>query len=523
MKQSRCKYIIICMMIDEMDESVLDSIRELDIEISKIVCQIRVQDYTGARFEIKRFLRNRLTNDSFSALLSGLFGAENVTSVLARIVEAYEKGDLILVADILEATCRPVLGGVCYSEPEQMSGNYVIEPTASGFPTVLCKNAGIYLHSNNDPVEEARILVDKVYDPSYPEYAVWGCGLGYHVLKLVQVSEYSLNVRIYDDSSELIRIAEKEGIYNIIPQNNFEMIHDPDGSRFLKDVSGGSTGMLMHLPSIKKISDKDLYSKLFRLFVSWNGVIQVRTRLAVNYRKNTLNCRANICECEDEIRGSEAVIVAAGPSVDENMEFLQSSVSSGRKIFAVATILKKLLDKDVVPDYAVVMDSYEGTYDQMSGVEDVSSYPLIVDSTAYWRFAEAHKGMTYIALQNGYYLAEQAARANGYMTFDTGGSVTTLAISIALQLGATKIYLVGVDMAYYDGRSHAEGTVSVHSDLDENMIPVDGIDGSIVYTTVNLNNYRMWIESKLKEYSQIPVYNLSQHGAVIKGTISHQQ
>ncbi|MCR5595214.1 MAG: DUF115 domain-containing protein [Lachnospiraceae bacterium] len=493
-------------------------INELITELKNIIYVIRVQDYTGAKFKIERFLKSRLEDDSFADELSGVFGLDNVKVLLADMIRILEAGDMILLADMLESVCIPALEKANIGEESIDRGRYTVESTLSGYYTVKDGLTNIYLHSNNDPMEEAKMSVTLFYDPHRSEYAVWGCGLGYHVLQLMELSDGTITVKVYEEDEPLINLAHDYGVYDLLPENSYEIIHDPDGTGFSKTVADGSTGIYMHFPSIKKIADEKLKNGLHRFFLGWNGTVQIKNNLAVNFRKNVMNCKGNICECSSDFDNSEIVIVAAGPSVTPNIDFLKKSKEEGRKIIVVATILKRILECGIVPDYAVVMDSYMGTYDQMNGVNDISSYPFIIDSTAYWKFAENHLGFTYLVLQEGYGAAEKLASELGYTTFATGGSVTTLALSIALKMGASKIYLVGADMAYKNGASHSEGTASYHKENTDNMIPVEGVSGEIVYTTILLDSYRNWIEQEIMKYPDIPVINMSDCGALIKGT-----
>lgn len=489
-------------------------------EINEIIYMVRTQDYTGAKNHLKRLYAIMDNDPSLISELVENYGSENVTAVLGQMNSVMESGDMILLADLIEGNFMPAVSGILSGtfSPITESG-YIIEPTTSGFLTVKCIRTGKYLHSNNDPVSEARLAIDKVFSTGTEQYAVWGAGLGYQVEYLFKKSEGTLKICVYDDDIHMIEVARRYGVYSDLPSENVSLIHDPNGKKFIKDVSTGDRGIYMHIPSLEKIPNKEVYDVLWGFFLKWNGYHQLKDKLAINFRVNVKNCKRNVSELRSAFEGKEIVIVAGGPSLDDNVEFLRSSHDNNRVIVSVMTVLKRLTEYGVIPDFAVVMDAKEEVYIQMYGLENEDRPGLIIGSTSYWKFSEQYKGEKYIAFQEGFKSAESAANAVNADTFATGHSVTTLALSIALKFGAMKIYLVGADMAYRDGMSHASGTTALHKSSDEEMIPVCGAGGDMVYTTHILNSYREWIESEIAKYPQIPVVNMSKTGARIQGTL----
>lgn len=101
--------------------------------------------------------------------------------------------------------------------------------------------------------------------------------------------------------------------------------------------------------------------------------------------------------------------------------------------------------------------------------------------------------------------------------YETGGSVTTLALDIVLRQGAKTVYLAGVDLAYPAGVSHASGTMDRHTRDISGMDPVEAVGGGIVYADRLFIAYRKWIEAKIKAHPEVAFYNLSDCGAKIEG------
>ncbi len=487
--------------------------------LDEIIYRVRIQNYSGARRVIRDVYRVLDEAPVIMSDLIGVYGKDNVSAVLNEINSALEKDDMVLCADQIEAGVIPALAECCRGEENIVEGRYSIEPTMSGFLTVKSMEQGIYLHSNNDPILEARILMEKYHDPTFREYAVWGAGLGYHIAELYRLSQGAVTIRVYDDDPVLLDIAKKYGVYRDIPDDRFSLIEDRNGSQFVDDISNG-TGIFIHLPSLQKIQNEGLKDVLWKFFMKWNGFSQIKNNLAVNFRENLINCDENICALKDRIKDRDIVIIAGGPSLDDNIDFVKECGEKGRIIMTVTTVLKRLLNIGIVPDYTVVMEADEEVYAQIRGVEHEDRPAMIVGSTSYWKIASAYSGRKYIAFQEGYDPAEAKAKEMGVDVFATGHSVTTLALSIALKFGVSGIYLVGADMAYKDGVSHASGTAQYHTTDNDRLIPVQGVNGDTVYTTMALNTFREWIETEIEKYPNIPVYNLSKTGALIQGTHS---
>lgn len=96
--------------------------------------------------------------------------------------------------------------------------------------------------------------------------------------------------------------------------------------------------------------------------------------------------------------------------------------------------------------------------------------------------------------------------------------MTHLAMEAAIRFGAEKIYLAGVDLAYPQGLSHAEGTMDRAVMKTEGMISVEGVGGRTVHSDRLFISYRQWIEQRIESTPWITYYNLSHIGARIAGT-----
>lgn len=505
---------------------------QLIVLLQDTVRYLRVQNYAVGSRNLRSLLR-QLQEDAQirEALFGDRDGGNAAPDLLAQMMEALEAEDLVLVADLLEEGLLPLLQGMADSAEPFVSGRYSVEPTSSGLLTARHLPSGLYLHSNVNPMEEAACLVERSFDPAKGRYVVWGMGLGYHVARLYEAAAGAIRITVFEEDAELIELARKYGALSQLPagsvtctadlsgaqsgEGSVTCVADPSGTQFAGYVAQADVGILIHAPSVKKTQNAGLKNALMEFFPKWNSGIQLGSMLAVNFRSNLKHCTRNVDEIEGHIRGKGAVVVAAGPSLDHSIGFLRKACGE-KVIVAVGTVWKKLLDLGIAADYAVVIDAQPRTFGQMTGLTD-TRIPLIVDSTACWQFAANYRGEKYIAFQKGYDDAQRLAEESGCRVYETGGSVTTLALEIVLRLGAREVWLAGADFAFPGGLSHADGTMDRMQRDTSGMMPVRSVDGGVVYTDNLFMIYRKWVENKIGQYPEVVVHNLSDCGAYIEG------
>lgn len=358
----------------------------LIIRIQEIIYYLRIQHYHEGGMRFRALLQDLQAEPDVW---------EAICAMLPRMLEALEALDMVLLGDLLEEALLPALKDIYLPGEPVVAGNYCLEYTSCGCLTAKYLPGNFYLHSNCNPMEEARILVSRCFDADKEHYAVWGCGLGYHVRRLYEAAEGAVSITVFDEGEEIFRLAREFGALADLPADRVICVADESGERFAGYLSEHANmrhtaGILMHLPSVKAIENSALKESILRFCMGWNGTVQLKEKLAVNFRKNEKHCTHNVDEIAGNIAGREAVVAAAGPSLDHSLTFLREA--AGHKvILAVGTVWKKLLDLGIVPDYVVVMDAQARTYEQFAGITS-REVPLIVDSTAYWEFAAGYGG-----------------------------------------------------------------------------------------------------------------------------------
>lgn len=477
--------------------------------------------------------------------------------MLPMVIEAQEARDYILLADLLELQLRPFIlqlqsvvmvefNGVpsayrlqrnmhalqakftdLYREikdkKEPLAGDnneYESEFTASGFVTLKCNKdkKTFYMHSNNNPQAEAMILANTWYTEDKHRYVVYGLGLGYHVKQLCECNPY-IQIDVYEDSIDVICLAAMYGdLAEWINHGEVRIHWDPDYTQFAKQIEkiDQATEVVIFAPSLKMVRNKRVQTRMEEYFLHYHSIKNQKGIMMGNFRYNSTHYDESVDVLLPKWQGKDVYIIAAGPSLDANYEELRNVGSDGI-ILATATVYRKLVKAGIRPDYFIVTDANARIIGQLEGVEQ-EVIPMLVLTTAYEGFARTYKGIKYLVCQKDFTCSEEFAKEHGYNLYNSGGSVTTTALDVAIQLQAKRIIFVGLDLAYPDNLVHAVGTSRRNLHEDNDLIVIKDIVGKPVKTNKHLDMYRRWIEERIKETNGITFLDATEGGAKVEGT-----
>lgn len=424
--------------------------------------------------------------------------------------------DLILRGDIIEGKVLPLLeeqikqsGGTIYVENEE--GDYAFESSTSGILTLKDLEKNKYIHSRVNPMWEARKLAEYIFEPRKKEYVIWGCGLGYLLYQLYHISGGTVAIRVFERDARIVEYARSYGVLDWIPEERLSVVADPDPGLFLHSIQRDDIGFYILIPELYR-EKADARRLLEEVYTDYTTPKKFKMDTEINYWTNHRNGCKPVSEFDFSVLKKEFTVVAAGPSLDDNLDFLREN-RDGRTVIAVGTVFRKLLACGIVPDLVVILDPQERTYRQIEGLEE-QKVPMLVGESAYWKVAANYQGDKYLVP-----LLEVASEKEKDV-WGIGGTVTHLAIEAACRFGAKKIYLVGVDLAFPNGISHADGMQDRTVKTLEGLVAIEGVGDSTVYADSMFISYRQWIEKKIAETPWVTYYNLSRIGAKITGTRS---
>ncbi|MBD5545733.1 MAG: DUF115 domain-containing protein [Lachnospiraceae bacterium] len=425
--------------------------------------------------------------------------------------------DLILMGDIIEHKLLPLLEksmeyyGRIQTENEE--GDFLFQTTASGFLTIKDLKHDLYIHSTVDPMWEAEKVAEYIFDPRKKEYSILGCGLGYLIYQLYVISNGTVLIRVFEKDARMVEYARKYGVLDWVPADRIKITVDADPLPFLESVTE-ETKCHVLVPELASEPD-GIREILMEFYVNYSSGRKLKRYYEINYWNNLRSGCKMVSEFDAANMKREMVIVAAGPSLDDNLEFLREN--SGKKtIIAVGTVFKKLLEQKIYPDMVVIVDPQEQTYQQVAGLEE-QKVPMLLGMTAYWKIAAAYQGEKYLIPSK--YLKELDNITEEYEDeWNDGGTVTYSALEAAVRFKAEKIFFVGADLSYPGGMTHATGTLQRTQKPIEKLIPIEGCGGTTVYSDTVLISYLHAIENMIERTPWISYYNTSHIGAKIAGT-----
>lgn len=454
---------------------------------------------------------------------------ENIMYLLNSLLSALDAKEYVMLGDILSQSVLPFFYALQehivireLAEPISFTAGartYWVEYTSCGLPTVRVQEQGkeFYLHSNRNARQEAEETASAWLEPGRQEYIIYGMGLGYAITALVEANEY-VSVRVFESDAVLIGLARQYGDYDrLVASGRVQVEVDETGAGFTGAVAGNpEAAIAFFYPSLRLVADGQAAERLEDLFINQVSQKTQYPAMCGNFKRNILHYDAPVDVLEPEFSGKRVYLVAGGPSLDKNCDLLEAAGNSGI-VVAVGTVLKKLLDRGIRPDYVTVSDAKANTFRQVEGICE-AGIPLWGLSTAYWRFFTDYHAKHYLVCQEDFEPAEKLAGEKGYFLIQTFGTVLAVAMNTAIRLGASEIVFVGLDLAFTGGRQHAAGMGHAGNLVlgEQKMVP--GVDGTMVPTGKNLDIYRKAIERKIAETKGVRFIDATEGGAKIAGT-----
>ncbi|MCR4584371.1 MAG: DUF115 domain-containing protein [Lachnospiraceae bacterium] len=398
-------------------------------------------------------------------------------------------------------------------------GRYRFKSADSGYLTLYDSEQQLWLHEIHEPMVAAAELAEALYRPGMDEFHIFGCGLGYEAYQIYVHSAKSVKIVIYECDPRIVEMAFSYGVLDRIDRNMLEIVAEKDPNRlkdqFMRRKSSDYAGSFISYWEASEFSKYDGGGLIRERMVN-EGEISLEDLWRINACKNVKRADISFRELRDELQSDEWIVVAAGPSLDDNMDFLKEAVGKIR-IVTVETVLKKLLLAGVKPDVVTVADPKEAIMRYLEGIEDKTrDIPLVAGILTGWKYLHKYQGRVCL-ITEGENVLRYTEKKKADEIWNVGGTVSALAIETAVRLGARKVYVVGLDLAYPGGRIYAKGSDNDNAAKGEKNEWVESNDGAKVRTTPTFRFFKEQIEFQIARCPQVKFVNLSKQGARIKG------
>ena len=215
-----------------------------------------------------------------------------------------------------------------------------------------------------------------------------------------------------------------------------------------------------------------------------------------------------------------AILVAAGPSLDKNVEKLKNAKGKAF-LMVVDTALNTVLEHGIIPDMTISVDSRKPL--TLFKHKEYENIPIALSMNSNKEVVKKNHAKHFYEIDEQSYLKKIIENSGKEaVQLPSGGSVANNALSLLYEMGFEIMILVGQDLAYPGGVEHAEAAYGKGNDKvdvkKKNYIEVEDNYGNMVLTEANMNIYRKWIENYIAAYDNLKVVNATEGGAKIAGT-----
>ncbi|OEH86732.1 hypothetical protein BHU72_00190 [Desulfuribacillus stibiiarsenatis] len=390
---------------------------------------------------------------------------------------------------------------------------------------VALLNRKIYLHSKYDPIKEAEKFAIENYSEEFDGFLVIGFGLGYHIKELQKKLKINQNIDIIESNIDILRTAfDANNLEELIIDKRINIYYENSIQGYTyrcKELLGKkNTKILIHNPSLQAFPDflTDIKYLIEEYRMKEQTARSHSDLLEYNFHHNIKKFDYPVDSMFNQFKCLPIIVVSAGPSLDKNKHLLKQCKNKAI-VIVVGRAAITVVQSGLVPDFIVITEPKPKSFYQIRSIKEAQDIPVIALSSADKEIFDSYPGLKLIAFQTGFQPAEEYALNNNRKINDTGGSVATTALDVALMFGGNPIVFMGQDLAYTEGRTHTEGTWHRKVEDLSNMREVQGYYGEKVYTTKNLNIYLRWFEDKILRNPNTTFINATEGGARIKGTI----
>ena len=410
----------------------------------------------------------------------------------------------------------------------------------AGSPNILVEKEGggsILVHDQKEPGSESLPFMEKVTNDFHGTILVFGMGLGYIAKRLLDQREQFQYLIIFEADLSVFKLALSSVDLNAVlsddrviicagvPENVDTVLKPATRALMLEDIH---THKLLSCFQINEAYEK-LASMVFDHVSALNIDGSTRSNHGRVFIENRLRHLTSMHhdrmleELTGKFSGVPALMIAAGPSLDKNIDQIHKAMGKS-VIIAVDTALPVLLAHGIVPDFVTAIDFNDPIFEKIAPVASkpvAHDIKMICTSWVACSVPKVFPAKAYYWAFGGNPLERWIQTLfGGKVGIGGAGTVAHLNFAAAVIMGCDPLIFVGQDLAHSYDREHASNVVFTGTETMEKVskdaLWVKGVDGKPVVTTRVLHGYRVLFEQWI-EKSDRRVINASQGGAWIQG------
>lgn len=427
------------------------------------------------------------------------------------------------------------------------NGIVTVEDTKNNHKTLKIIKDGqtIFLNSKYDPLREAEAIIDKLEEreeiDADTHVIFYGLGLGYHIDSFVHRFP-NTTFSLYEPSIEVFNQFLSIKNINNLPTKKIHTIQCGYESEAMDEFFNALLNntckktIIMDLPVYHNVFEEQ-YKMFSNRFIEVIKNKRSSLRADISYQKRwitnsvinfkeVLNTPNILMQDENIFKDKTAIIVSAGPSLDDEIENLRKIKDNGLAyIFSVGSAINTLMHHNILPDAICTYDPTEKNQVVFKKINEmeISNVPMIFGSSIGFEVLQQYKGPKYhmITTQDtisNYFLKEKDNKE--IRRVSDAPSIAVVALEMLYKLKFSTIILVGQNLAYKDEKNYAEGIEYqqfIDIENDKNVLKIKDVYGNEVSTCEAYISMRNQMEGYIKNFN-ITVINTTKGGAHIEGT-----
>lgn len=303
-------------------------------------------------------------------------------------------------------------------------------------------------------------------------YAVTGFGDGSHLRHFLNESGTGMNMLASEKDPALVReTLARFDLSDILGHQRFILgVGELDDEYFAPIQGAALTGVndvnsliFSPLHSIDETYYQRMRNELVRQYLVIRPLMEVNVRTATNLQENTFRNLQHMAQAPDvgEMEGQfqdiPFILVGAGPSLDESIDFLKA-VQDKAIIVTSNSPFRKLINSGIRPHMVVTADPMSPT---LAGFENISSegVPLACPFSAYPEIVSRFSGrlFSWCTYNPTVDLVKAYLKQKPGTVIMEQGTVSGCVLDLSKLLACRKVLLVGQDMSVRDdGRYYTD-------------------------------------------------------------------
>lgn len=402
------------------------------------------------------------------------------------------------------------------------------------------ENEWVFIHNQEDPGSETEVFLSMIEENSTGVGIMFGMGLGYSVFELLKKRKklrymivFELNVEFFIHAMGQMDLTEvltdKRVVLCIGEPGELKYLMAPvNKALMLEDIH---TLNLQNCFRVNHAYDK-LSTMVFDYISAYNIEGATKATYGRTFFENRLKHLTSMHhdkKLEDlagRFKGVPALIIAAGPSLDKNIDHIVKAIGKA-VIIAVDSALPSLIAHGIVPDFVTSIDYQELTYEKISGsASDPAATQVNLICTS-WVASTVSKTFpaknVFWAFSNNAFENWINTSLGGKISIGGAGTVAHLNFISANIMGCDPVIFVGQDLAFTGSREHSSNVVLTREKATKKMVEsgqdimwVKGLVEPKVPTNRQLYGFKHIFERMIKESSG-KVINATEGGLFIEG------